>query len=186
VRNLYDGVRPDEISQAMIFAAKARVELEPAYTFVAPGCCSIEFIARRCRKVPGTLKPRIETASRNTCKRESASSGSIRFCSLSTWTGWRRGFVRNGTNSSPTWGCKTLYDRYLIQHQGGVWKTPQYFWLRVAMGLALHEGDQKTAVPSSSTKRCPDFFLFRPRRHFSIPARAIPAQPLLLSLHRDG
>ena len=31
-------------------------------------------------------------------------------------------------------GLQTLYDRYLIQHQGRRLETPQYFWLRVAMG----------------------------------------------------
>jgi len=33
--SLYDGVRTDEISKAMIFAARARIEKEPSYTFVA-------------------------------------------------------------------------------------------------------------------------------------------------------
>src|SRR5438034_7876913 len=40
-------------------------------------------------------------------------------------------------------GLQTLYDRYLIQHQDRRLETPQYFWLRVAMGLALHEGAHK-------------------------------------------
>ena len=35
IKNLYDGVKPDEIEQAMIFAARSRIEREPDYTFVA-------------------------------------------------------------------------------------------------------------------------------------------------------
>ena len=34
MRNLYDGVRIDEIEKAMIFAAKSRIELDPAYGYV--------------------------------------------------------------------------------------------------------------------------------------------------------
>ena len=35
LKNLYDGVKPEEIEQAMIFAARSRIEREPDYTFVA-------------------------------------------------------------------------------------------------------------------------------------------------------
>ena len=35
LQNLYDGVRCEEIDKAMIFAAKARIEREPAYSYVA-------------------------------------------------------------------------------------------------------------------------------------------------------
>ena len=35
LRNLYDGVKPEEIEQAMIFAARSRIEHEPDYTYVA-------------------------------------------------------------------------------------------------------------------------------------------------------
>ena len=33
-RNIYDGVRIDEIEKAMVFAAKSRIELEPAYGYI--------------------------------------------------------------------------------------------------------------------------------------------------------
>ena len=35
LKNLYDGVKPDEIEQAMILAARSRIEREPDYTLVA-------------------------------------------------------------------------------------------------------------------------------------------------------
>ena len=34
-RTLYDGITPDEISKAMILAAKSHIEKEPAYSFIA-------------------------------------------------------------------------------------------------------------------------------------------------------
>ncbi|MEA2525775.1 MAG: ribonucleoside-diphosphate reductase alpha chain [Thermomicrobiales bacterium] len=40
-------------------------------------------------------------------------------------------------------GLQTLYDRYLIHHQGRRIELPQMFWMRVAMGLALNEDDRE-------------------------------------------
>src|SRR5207253_6915026 len=40
-------------------------------------------------------------------------------------------------------GLQTIYDRYLIHQKGRRIETPQYFWMRVAMGLAINEGAQK-------------------------------------------
>ncbi|EMI16723.1 ribonucleotide-diphosphate reductase subunit alpha [Rhodopirellula maiorica SM1] len=42
-------------------------------------------------------------------------------------------------------GVQTIYDRYLLHVDGRRIETPQYFWMRVAMGLALREDeDQRT------------------------------------------
>ena len=40
-------------------------------------------------------------------------------------------------------GLQTLYDRYFIHKDQKRLETPQVFWMRVAMGLALQEGEQK-------------------------------------------
>ena len=41
-------------------------------------------------------------------------------------------------------GLQTVYDRYLIHDHGRRLETPQYFWMRVAMGLSVNEtADQK-------------------------------------------
>ncbi len=40
-------------------------------------------------------------------------------------------------------GIQTIYDRYLIHVGGKRIETPQYFWMRVSMGLAINEGDAK-------------------------------------------
>jgi ribonucleoside-diphosphate reductase alpha chain len=41
-------------------------------------------------------------------------------------------------------GLQTIYDRYLLHINGRRIETPQYFWMRVAMGLAIRE-DEKEA-----------------------------------------
>lgn len=40
-------------------------------------------------------------------------------------------------------GLQTLYDRYFIHKDQKRLETPQIFWMRVAMGLCLNEGEQK-------------------------------------------
>ncbi len=42
-------------------------------------------------------------------------------------------------------GLQTIYDRYLIHIENRRIETPQYFWMRVAMGLAMKEGDNREA-----------------------------------------
>ena len=39
----------------------------------------------------------------------------------------------------PYLGLQTIYDRYLLHIEGTRIETPQYFWMRVAMGLAWNE-----------------------------------------------
>src|SRR5699024_7332837 len=40
-------------------------------------------------------------------------------------------------------GLQTLYDRYLLHHDGIRHELPQAFFMRVAMGLALREDDRE-------------------------------------------
>lgn len=43
-------------------------------------------------------------------------------------------------------GIHTLYERYLLRLDGAIIETPQAFWMRIAMGLCLQEGDKLTRV----------------------------------------
>ena len=40
-------------------------------------------------------------------------------------------------------GIQTLYDRYLIHENGRRIEAPQFMWMRVAMGLAIGEGNER-------------------------------------------
>jgi ribonucleoside-diphosphate reductase alpha chain len=42
-------------------------------------------------------------------------------------------------------GLQTLYDRYLLHQDERRFETPQYFWMRVAMGLGLSEPNDREA-----------------------------------------
>jgi ribonucleoside-diphosphate reductase alpha chain len=146
LRNLYDGVKPQEIEQAMILAARSRIEREPDYTFVAarlllhsiyqaalPAFATSTELAHQhrdwfCHYVANGVEVGLLT-------KELLTFDLARLAAA----------LRLDRDHQFTYmAVQTLYDRYLLHHEGRRLETPQYFWMRVAMGLAINEGDQKT------------------------------------------
>jgi len=145
LRNLYDGVRPDEIERAMILAARSRIEREPDYTFVAARLL-LRSIYREA--LPGFGTP----AELAVQPRDHFQNCIARGVEVSRLTPDLLKFdlprlaasLRPDRDQQFTYmGVQTLYDRYFLHHEGRRLETPQYFWMRVAMGLAINEGRQK-------------------------------------------
>ena len=145
MRNLYDGVRLDEIEKAMIFAAKSRIELEPAYGFVTARLL-LDVIYRET--LPGFEHYHdLSVAHANRFKdyiEEGIAAGRL--------TPALREFdlEKIAVALKPErdlqfnyMGLQTIYDRYLIHIGGRRIESPQFFWMRVALGLSLNEGEQK-------------------------------------------
>ena len=145
LKNLYDGVKPEEIEQAMILAARSRIEREPDYTFVAAGLL--------LRKIYREALPALDTlADLATQHREHFPNYLARGIEVGRLTPELLNFdlrklaaaLRLDRDQQFTYmGVQTLYDRYFIHHEGRRLETPQFFWMRVAMGLAINEGEQK-------------------------------------------
>ena len=145
IKNLYDGVKPDEIEQAMIFAARSRIEREPDYTFVAARLLlrkiyrevlpafntSTELAGQHRDHFPNYIARGIEV--------NRLSPELLKFDLLKLAAALRLDRDQQFTYM----GAQTLYDRYLVHHEGRRLETVQYFWMRVAMGLAINEGAQK-------------------------------------------
>jgi ribonucleoside-diphosphate reductase alpha chain len=145
IKNLYDGVKLDEIEQAMIFAARSRIEREPDYTFV---------VARLLlRKIYREALPAFSTSTELAAQhRDHFQNYIARGVEVSRLSPELLKFdlpklaaaLRLDRDQQFTYmGAQTLYDRYLIHHEGRRLETVQYFWMRVAMGLAINEGEQK-------------------------------------------
>ncbi len=145
LKNLYDGVKSEEIEQAMILAARSRIEREPNYTFVAARLLlrkmyrealpafstSAELAAQHHENFPNYISRGVEV--------ERLSPELLPFDLPKLAAALRLDRDQQFTYM----GVQTLYDRYLIHHEGRRFETPQYFWMRVAMGLASNEGEQK-------------------------------------------
>ena len=145
LKNLYDGVKPDEIEQAMIFAARSRIEREPDYTFVAARLL--------LRKIYREALPAFNTSTELAGQhRDHFPDYVARGVEVKRLTPELLTFdlpklaaaLRLDRDQQFTYmGAQTLYDRYLIHHEGRRLETVQYFWMRVAMGLAINEGETK-------------------------------------------
>ncbi len=141
LQNLYDGVKLDEVDKAMVMAAKARIETEPAYSYVAARLL--------LKKIYKEVLPTFTT------------SAEIAGLHRKHFKDYLAEGIKNGRLSADLlkfnlekivaalqiqrdeqfayMGLQTVYDRYLIHVGGKRIETPQYFWMRVSMGLAANE-----------------------------------------------
>lgn len=144
-RSLYDDIQPSDIERAMILAARSRVEKEPAYGKVsmrillnviyrhALGMKPIpEDVDKACRE--GFAKF-IETGIEN--QRLDARLREFDLGKLATALKPER------DQDFAYLGMQTIYDRYLLHVNDRRIETPQFFWMRVAMGLAWDEDNKE-------------------------------------------
>ncbi len=145
LKNLYDGVRLDEIEKAMIFSAKTRIEKDPAYGYVTARLL-LESIYREV--IPG-FKHYHDLAQAHKVHFEAYLEHGVREKLLSPvlldfdLKCLAAALAPERDLQFNYMGIQTIYDRYLIHVGGHRIETPQYFWMRVAMGLAINEGEKK-------------------------------------------
>lgn len=146
--HLYDGAKKQEVNKALIFAARTRIEKEPAYSHLA------------ARVLLHDLYNEVFGIDLNFTSPESAQAHA-----QSLHTSHFAAYIKKGVELerlSPEMltfdlprlakslvadrdlafhylGLQILYDRYLIGQQQRHIEAPQFFWMRVAMGLAIKE-----------------------------------------------
>jgi len=145
MRNLYDGVRLDEIEKAMIFAAKSRIENDPAYGYVTARLL-LDVIYRET--LPGYEHYHditVAHASRfKAYLEEGIAAGRLAPELLGYDLEKIAAALRPERDLQFNYmGLQTIYDRYLIHIGGRRIESPQFFWMRVCLGLALNEGEKK-------------------------------------------
>jgi ribonucleoside-diphosphate reductase alpha chain len=145
IRSVFDGIEVHEVSRVQILAARSRIERDPAYDIVA----SRLMLNVIYREVLGETPDSKTLASLHQNQFEHYIIDGIRAGRL---CGELRGFdlgrlaaamqpVRDG--QFRYLGLQAIYDRYLLRIGGRRIETPQYFWMRVAMGLAIQERDER-------------------------------------------
>lgn len=145
MRNLYDGVRIDEIEKAMIFAAKSRIELDPAYGYVTARLL-LEVIYRET--LPGFEHYHditVAHASRFKAYLEEGIAADRLTPRLLEFDLDKIAAALKPERDLQFnyMGLQTIYDRYLIHIGGRRIESPQFFWMRVCLGLSLNEGENK-------------------------------------------
>ncbi len=144
-RQFYNGIRPDEIARALVLAARSRIERDPAYDKVA-GRLVLNIIYREAL---GRVAHNgdLDTLYRERFSdyiqvgiREKRISPELATFDLRAIAA---ALYPERDDLFPYLGLQTIYDRYLLHIDGRRIEAPQYFWMRVAMGLAINEGADK-------------------------------------------
>lgn len=143
--SFYEGMTDDEADRALVLAARSKVEVDCAYTYVAANLL-LDSIYRETMETEA-IHPKLKEAHRKyfcdyfkravSVKRLDPALLSFDLEKLSNAIDLER------DHKFTYLGLQTLYDRYFICHNDRRLETPQIFWMRVAMGLSLNEGVHK-------------------------------------------
>ncbi len=143
--NFYDGIKEHEVDLANIMSARAKVEGEPVYTYVAANLL-LDVLYRETIGVEAA-HPNLKNLYKKYFKeyfRKAVSYERIDPTLLSfDLDQLADALVVERDQSFSYLGLQTLYDRYFIHHEDRRLETPQILWMRVAMGLAINEGKDK-------------------------------------------
>ncbi len=143
--NFYDGIKAHEVDLANIMAARAKIELEPSYTYVAANLL-LDTLYNETMGIEAShskIKSRHKKYFKEYFK-YGVSIGRIDPSLLSyDLDKLADALELKRDNTFSYLGLQTLYDRYFIHDEGRRLETPQIFWMRVSMGLALNEGKKK-------------------------------------------
>ncbi len=152
IRNFYEGVKVSEVDSSLIMAARARMEKEPNYSNVAArlllDICYRETVGvsisdENFEKAHRAYLTTYINKSVDLERLSSELSGGKAKTdfdlekiakAIKVERDFKFGYL----------GLQTLYDRYLLMAGDDKLETPQLFWMRVAMGLAIGEGENKT------------------------------------------
>jgi len=142
MKSVFDGISIEEIYRAMILAARCKIERDPQYDVVASRLLRMVISNDALGSSP--VEPRAyEKLYRNQFEHyiidgivADRLTPELRKFDLTRIAAALQP-ERDALFRYP--GLQAVYDRYLLHIDGRRIETPQYFWMRVAMGLAINE-----------------------------------------------
>ena len=145
ITNFYEGIKESEVDQANIMAARAKIEIEPAYSKVAARLL-LDVLYRETMGISAS-DPSLESTHRDYFKKYLKHAINVDRVSPDLLNfdldKLARAMQLQRDDQFTYLGLQSLYDRYFLHHEQRRLETPQIFWMRVAMGLALSENEQK-------------------------------------------
>jgi ribonucleoside-diphosphate reductase alpha chain len=162
IKNLYEGVKSDEVDTSSVMAARAKIEGEPNYSNVAARLL-LDVIYRETMGVEAH-DPKLEEAHQSYFKSVIKRGVEVDRMGKELLTfdleKLSKALKLERDLQFTYLGAQTLYDRYLIHHEDRRLETPQIFWMRVAMGLASNEANAKN-------ERAIEFYEVLSKFHFT-------------------
>ncbi len=151
-RNLFDGVKEADVSQALVMSARTLIDQEPNYSQVAARLL-LDILRREALGFLGqenNVGTQAEMGARYSDYFKSYIHRAGELELLDTRLG-QYDLKRLGAAIKPErdlqfayLGLQTLYDRYFVHSEDGVrFELPQAFFMRVSMGLAINEIDRE-------------------------------------------
>ncbi len=141
INNVYDGIDTEKIQKALVLAAASFIERDPAYSYLAA-----RFLLQQVYKEVIGESTHVEDL--DPAYREAFCRGihdGLRTRALDERMA-RFDLDLLAASLRPErdqlfqyLGVQTLYDRYFLREGSKSVETPQAFWMRVAMGLAIEE-----------------------------------------------
>lgn len=163
VRGAFDGMTPEDVTRAMVLSARSRIERDPAYDDLAAELQAS--IIYRQSLGQNQFADNFQQAYRDRFEhyviegvRAGRLSEELRTFDLDKIAA---AITPDRDKSFRYLGLQTIYDRYLLHIDGRRIETPQYFWMRVAMGLALGESE------GSRTDRAIEFYELLSSKRFT-------------------
>jgi ribonucleoside-diphosphate reductase alpha chain len=151
LRNLFDGVGEQDLATALVMSARTLVEKEPNYTYVAARLLLNQLRSEALRFLRGgsvgasaqQMAGHYPEYFREYVKRGIALERLDPRLAELDLERIGQAIVPERDLQFTYLGLQTLYDRYFLHHNGTRYELPQAFFMRVAMGLALHEVDRE-------------------------------------------
>jgi len=145
MRQVFDGISSTEIYRTMILAARSSIERDPAYDTLASRLMLMVIYNDALQAAPEFegIEPLYRSQFEHyiidgiNAERLDESLREFDLAQIAEALQPQR------DHNFKYLGLQAIYDRYLLHIDGRRIETPQYFWMRVAMGLAIEEGDQK-------------------------------------------
>lgn len=138
---LYDKITTSEIDKALVLSAREKIEKEPNYSYAAAklllNCLYKEVFKEGVDS--DTFKLQYRKAFIQNIKKlgkEERLSPSLLEFDLKKLS---EALKISRDDQFKYLGIQILYDRYFLRQDGKVMESPQAFWMRVAMGLAINE-----------------------------------------------
>jgi ribonucleoside-diphosphate reductase alpha chain len=145
VRSVFDGITESELARAQVLAVRSHIERDPAYDAVTSrlllGVIYREALGSETDvNAPGDVyRQHFEHCLVDGINGANLSPA-LRDFDLPSIAA---ALAPERDHSFQYLGLQTLYDRYLLHVDGRRIETPQYFWMRVAMGLAIAEKEPR-------------------------------------------
>lgn len=144
LKNIYDGISTRELEKALILSTIVFIERDPAYDVIATRI----LLQRLFKEVHGSS---VSDADKVKHYKESFVQSIVNGVKLQLFDARMLEFdldylsnhlCIDRDNVFNYMGLNTLYERYLSKTNGRRFEMIQSFWMRVAMGVALHETDK--------------------------------------------